>query len=79
MPTAVNFLTEHVARHDEDVETHSALGLLTNDNELINGLSRSLQSDYEVSQAIIQQSKFPIPRYAWKTGVYSEQIKTTDV
>lgn len=61
MLTAVNFLTEHLAYPDEDVKTYSALGLLTNGNEFINGLSCSLQSDYEASQAIIQQSKFPIP------------------
>lgn len=64
MLTALNFLTGAFRPHpDEDVKTHSALGLLTNGNEFINGLSHSLQSDYEASQAIIQQSKFPIPRF----------------
>lgn len=64
MLTALNFLTGAFRPHsDEDVKTHSALGLLTNGNEFINGLSHSLQSDYEASQAIIQQSKFSIPRF----------------
>lgn len=78
MLTAVNFLTEYLTHRDENVKTHSALGLLTNGNEFINELSRSVAirlrgvANY---YTIVEISGFI--RHAWKTGVDFERIKTT--
>jgi len=57
---------------------HSTLGLLTNGDEFINGLSHSLQLDYETLTSYYTTIEISdSTSYAWKTGVDSKRIKTT--